>query len=165
MVSEGRHGLARQARVPLVELRISDGLWLLNKAGSLQLEHFNKSNALGWALTMGLFAMPVVYSERDWNQVMGESYYIQLGPQDRFGWTEPEGNVYQIAADNLARLQEEIYRVCHVTHAGAASLGEQRAIGSEQAKRFRDYPGSTSSVRRCGKGSHEARVARDRSGA
>jgi hypothetical protein len=136
IVSEGRHGLAKQARVPLVELRVSEGLWLVNKAGSLQLEHFNKSNALGWALTMGLFAMPVVYSERDWNQVMGESYYIQLGPQDRFGWTEPEGHVYQIAADNLARLQEEIYRVCHVTHAGAALSGSTAQSGLSKQ---RDY--------------------------
>ena len=46
---------------------------------------------------MGLFAMPVVYSEREWKQIVGESYYIQLGPKDRFGWTEPEGHVYQIA--------------------------------------------------------------------
>ena len=96
MVAEGRHGLAKQSRVPLVELRVSEGLWLLNKAASLQLEHFNKSNALGWALTMGLFAMPVIYSERDWNQVMGESYYIQLGPQDRFGWTEPQGTCIRL---------------------------------------------------------------------
>ena len=136
MVAEGRHGLAKQARVPLLELRVSEGLWLLNKAGSLQLEHFNKSNALGWALTMGLFAMPVVYSERDWNQLMGESYYIQLGPQDRFGWTEPEGHVYQIAADNLTRLQEEIYRVCYVTHAGGALGGNTSQSGLSKQ---RDY--------------------------
>jgi hypothetical protein len=136
VVAEGRHGLAKQSRVPLVELRVSEGLWLVNKAGSLQLEHFNKSNALGWALTMGLFAMPVVYSERDWNQVMGESYYIQLGPQDRFGWTEPEGKVYQIAADNLARLQEEIYRVCYVTHAGASLSGSNAQSGLSKQ---RDY--------------------------
>jgi hypothetical protein len=135
-VASGRHALAKQARVPLVQLAVSEGLWLLNKAGSLQLEHFNKSNALGWAITMGLFAMPVIYSERDWNQVLGESYYIQLGPQDRFGWTEPEGHVYQIAADNLARLQEEIYRVCHVTHAGAPlSAGKTQSGLSKQ----RDY--------------------------
>ncbi|HLH00346.1 MAG TPA: hypothetical protein VKX49_28835 [Bryobacteraceae bacterium] len=136
MTAEGRHGLAKQLRVPILELRISEGLWLLNKAGSLQLEHFNKSNALGWALTMGLFAMPVVYSERDWNQVMGESYYIQLGPQDRFGWTEPQGNVYQIAADNLTRLQEEIYRVCYVTHAGGAISG---AVAQSGASKQRDF--------------------------
>jgi hypothetical protein len=136
LVAKGRHGLAKHLRVPLIELQVSEGLWLLNKAASLQLEHFNKSNALGWALTMGLFAMPVVYSERDWDQVMGESYYIQLGPQDRFGWTEPQGTVYQIAADNLTRLQEEIYRVCYVSHAGGALSGQATQSGLSKQ---RDY--------------------------
>lgn len=114
LIDRGIHALASQQRVPLFEMRVSDGLWLMNKAGSLQLEHFNKSNALAWALTMGLYAMPVVYSEREWKQILGESYYIQLGSNDRFGWTEPEGKVFQIAADNLTRLQEEIYRVCYL---------------------------------------------------
>ena len=98
LIDSGRHGLAGLHRVPLFPLKVSNGLWLMNKAALLQLEHFNKSNALGWALTMGLFAMPVVYSDREWNQVVGESYYIQLAPNDKFGWTEPDGKVYQIAA-------------------------------------------------------------------
>jgi hypothetical protein len=114
LVDEGRHGLAGLHRVPLFPLTVNGGLWLMNKAALLQLEHFNKSNALGWALTMGLFAMPVVYSEREWKQIVGESYYIQLAPGDRFGWTEPDGKVYQIAADNLDRLKNEIYRVCYM---------------------------------------------------
>jgi hypothetical protein len=120
LVDHGTHGLAKLNQVPLFRLRMAEGLWLLNRAGLLQLEHFNKSNALGWALTMGLFAMPVVYSEREWSQMVGESYYIQLGPGDKFGWTEPEGKVYQIAADNLTSLQEEIYRVCYLPQAGAS---------------------------------------------
>jgi hypothetical protein len=120
---EGQHALAALGRVPLFTLKISDGLWLMNKAASLQMEHFNKSNALAWALTMGLFAMPVVYSDREFNQMVGESYYIQLGPEDKFGWTEPEGHVYQIAADNLARLKDEIYRVCYLmTQAGTPDV-------------------------------------------
>ncbi len=114
LVDEGRHGLAGLRRVPVFLFQVTEGLWLMNKAALLQLEHFNKSNALAWALTMGLFATPVVYSEREWNQIVGESYYIQLGPQDRFGWTEPEGRVFQIAADNLVRLKDEIYRVCYL---------------------------------------------------
>ena len=85
LVAQGLHGLARQRRVPLFTLQLSDGSWLMNKAAQLQLEHFNKSNALGWAITMGLFAMPVIYSDREWNQIVGESYFIQLGPNDRFG--------------------------------------------------------------------------------
>jgi hypothetical protein len=123
LTDQGRHGLAKLGQTPLFALRIPEGLWMLNRAGSLQLEHFNKSNALSWALTMGLFAMPVVYSDREWSQMVGESYYIQLGPQDRFGWTEPEGKVYQIAADNLVRLREEIYRVCYLSQAGVEESG------------------------------------------
>lgn len=148
LVAEGTHGLARLKRVPLFELRVTDGLWLMNKAALLQLEHFNKSNALGWALTMGLFAMPVIYSDREWNQIVGESFYIQLGPGDRFGWTEPEGRVYQLAADNLTRLQEEIYRVCYLLHqargtgggSGQSGLSKQRdfAITQEVLRAFGD---------------------------
>ncbi len=125
LIDEGRHGLAGLAKVPVFPLKLSDGLWLMNKAALLQLEHFNKSNALGWALTMGLFAMPVVYSDREWKQIVGESYYIQLGPEDKFGWTEPEGHVYEIAVANLNRLKDEIYRVCYLTpHAWDASKAQ-----------------------------------------
>ncbi|HTX39704.1 MAG TPA: hypothetical protein VME43_32025 [Bryobacteraceae bacterium] len=132
-VDEGRHGLASLRRVPVFRMKVSSGLWLMNKAGLLQLEHFNKSNALAWALTMGLFAMPVIYSDREWNQIVGESYYIQLGPQDRFGWTEPDGKVYQIAADNLERLKDEIYRVCYLMNqAGNGGSGDQRSGLSKQ---------------------------------
>jgi len=137
LVDEGRHGLAAQRRVPLFQLRISDGLWLMNKAALLQLEHFNKSNALAWALTMGLFATPVIYSEREWSQIVGESYYIQLGPEDRFGWTEPEGHVFQIAADNLERLKDEIYRVCYLmVQAGGTSTSLSSQSGLSKQRDF-----------------------------
>ena len=122
-VAEGTHGLARLNRVPLITMRVSHGLWLMNKSALLQVEHLNKSNALGWAITMGLFAMPVIYSDREWNQVVGESYYIQLGPQDRFGWTEPDGRVFDIAARNLAHLKDEIYRVCYLSQAAGEVSG------------------------------------------
>ncbi len=134
LVDEGPHGLAGQQRVPIFPLRVTEGLWLMNKAALLQLEHFNKSNALSWALTMGLFASPVIYSEREWNQIVGESYFIQLAPGDKFGWAEPEGKVYQIAADNLVQLKEEIYRVCYLITqaAGIDSLGQHQSGASKQ---------------------------------
>ena len=136
IIASGTHGLAKQFRVPLFDMRVPEGLWLMNRAGLLQLEHFNKSNALGWAITMGLFAMPVVYSERDWNQIVGESYYVQLGPNDRFGWTEPEGKVFQIASDNLTRLQEEIYRVCYLTQMGGQLSGTKMHTGVSKQRDF-----------------------------
>lgn len=150
LVDQGRHGLANQNRVPVFEMRVPEGMWLMNKAGLLQLEHFNKSNALSWALTMGLFATPVVYSDRDWSQIVGESYFIQLSPGDKFGWTEPEGKVFQIAADNLSRLQEEIYRVCYLmTQSGGpgtqslpqSGISKQRdfAIAQEVLRTYGDF--------------------------
>jgi hypothetical protein len=123
--------------LPLFETKLTEGMWLMNKAATLQLEHFNKSNALGWALTMGLFAMPVVYSDREWKQVVGESYYIQLGSQDKFGWAEPEGHVYEIAARNLERLKDEIYRVCYLmAQAGPTSSGGQLVSGLSKQRDF-----------------------------
>lgn len=107
----------------------------MNKAASLQLEHFNKSNALSWALTNGLFATPVVYSDKELTQSIGESYFLQLGAGDRFGWTEPQGNVHHIAAQNLERLQQEIYRVCYLlAQAGDPSAGSQSGLS-----KLRDY--------------------------
>lgn len=129
-VDHGRHGLASLHRVPVFQMKVTEGLWLMNKAALLQLEHFNKANALAWALTMGLFATPVIYSDREWEQIVGESYYIQLGPQDRFGWTEPEGKVYQIAAENLVQLKDEIYRVCYLmSQADSGGAGGVRQSG------------------------------------
>jgi hypothetical protein len=136
LTATGRHGLAKMCRVPLFDLAVSEGLWLMNRAGLLQLEHFNKSNALSWALTMGLFAMPVIYTERDFDQVVGESYYIQLGPQDKFGWTEPEGKVFQIAADNLTRLKGEIYRVCYLSQLGGDIGGSSALSGLSKQRDF-----------------------------
>lgn len=132
LTDQGRHGLAGIGRVPVFELRVSDGLWLTNRIALLQLEHFNKSNALGWALTMGLFAMPVIYSDREFNQITGESYYLQLGNEDRFGWTEPAGNVFQIAADNLTRLKDEIYRVSYMMQQAGSGSGTQQSGLSQQ---------------------------------
>jgi hypothetical protein len=137
LVDEGRHGLANQRRVPLFQLKVSDGLWLMNKAALLQLEYFNKSNALSWAITMGLFAMPVIYSNRTWSEVVGESYYLQMEPGDRFGWAEPEGQVYQLAAENLVRLKDEIYRVCYVMSQAGGGFGSNP--GQSGLSKQRDY--------------------------
>ncbi|HTT65835.1 MAG TPA: hypothetical protein VMG35_28490 [Bryobacteraceae bacterium] len=137
LVDEGAHGLAGLNRVPIFQLRVTEGLWLMNKAALLQLEHFNKSNALAWALTMGLFASPVIYSEREWNQIVGDSYFVQLAPGDKFGWTEPEGKVYQIAADNLIQLKDEIYRVCYlITHAAGSDGSIQHQSGASKQRDF-----------------------------
>jgi hypothetical protein len=137
LIDSGFHGLSTLDRVPVFEFGVTDGLWLMNKAASLQLEHFNKSNALSWALTMGLFAMPVVFSDRDWNQVLGDSYYLQLGPNDKFGWTEPAGHVFEIALANIDRLKDEIYRVCFLMSQAGGAMSKNASLSG--LSKQRDY--------------------------
>ena len=127
----------------------------MNKAANLPLEQFNKSNALSWAITMGLFAMPVIYSDREWNQIVGESYFIQLGPTDKFGWTEPDGKVYQIAAQNLESLKEEIYRVCYLSQASGEMIGGHAQ--SAQSKQL-DFTITQEVLREIGRASCRERV-------
>jgi hypothetical protein len=76
--------------------------------------------------------MPVIYSEREFSQITGESYYIQLGPDDKFGWTEPAGNVFQIAADNLGRLKDEIYHVSYLMQQAGDAGGSHQSGLSRQ---------------------------------
>jgi hypothetical protein len=128
LVGEGLHGLARLGRVPVFEFSMGEGMWLMNKAATLQLEHFNKSNALSWALTMGLFSLPVIYSDSEFKQLMGDSYYVKLGKDDRFGWTEPQGHVFDIALRNIDRLKEEIYRVCYALNQAGGALSKNASL-------------------------------------
>jgi hypothetical protein len=128
LLDEGLHGLARLGRVPLFEMKVSEGLWLMNKAATLQLEHFSKSNALSWALTNGLFAMPVIYSDKEFEGDLGEGYYLRLGAQDRFGWSEPEGHIFELALKNIDRLKEEIYRVCYLLSQAGGSMSKDSSM-------------------------------------
>src|SRR6185503_16927745 len=56
---------------------------------------------------------------------------IQLGAGDRFGWTEPEGKVYQIAADNLGSLKDEIYRVCYLMNQAGGTAERQSGLSKQ----------------------------------
>jgi hypothetical protein len=134
---EGRHALARIGKVPLFEFTLGDGMWLMNKAAAVQLEHFNKSNALAYALTTGLLAVPVVYSDSNVKQTLGDSYYLQLGKDDRFGWTEPEGKVFEVALKNIDRLKEEIYRICYTLNQAGGALSKSAELTGYSKQR--DY--------------------------
>jgi hypothetical protein len=109
-------------------------MWLMNKSAHLQLEHYNKTNSLAWSLGMALYATPVIYSKREWKSTIGESYYIHLDPEDKFGWTEPEGNVYRIAMENIHRLQEELYRTCYLAGQSRGWLNGNQRLSAESKK-------------------------------
>lgn len=137
IVDEGMHGLARLGRVPLFEFSLGEGLWMMNKAASLQVEHFNKSNALSWSLKQGLFAMPVIFTDAGEVKAADEHSYLHLGQGDRFEFAEPKGTVHDVALRNIDRLKEEIYRVSYVLSQAGGSMSKNTALTGYSKQR--DY--------------------------
>jgi hypothetical protein len=165
LVDEGQHGLAALRRVPLFRMQVSEGLWLTNKAALLQLEHFNKSNALAWALTMGLFATPVVFGsgmEPDCRGVVlhptGAAGPLRVDGAGGEGLSDCGGQPGSAQGRNLpGLLSDEPSR--NAERRGSADFRHQQAEGLQ-----RDA-GGTAGVWRRGEGKHEAGAAGDWGGA
>lgn len=134
ILKKGPHAGTQRGILPFISINLTDGMWLMNKSAHLQLEHYNKTNSLAWSLGMALYATPVIYSKREWKSTIGESYYIHLDPEDKFGWTEPEGNVYRIAMENIHRLQEELYRTCYLAGQSRGWLNGNQRLSAESKK-------------------------------
>ena len=136
--TKGGTGWPRRAGCRCSRCRCREGLWLMNKAalaaaGALQQVECAVVGADDGAVRDVRWCTRTRSGTRWWARV----YYIQLGKDDRFGWTEPEGKVYQIAADNLVRLKEEIYRVCYLMNqAGTSSGGDLRMSGLSKQRDF-----------------------------
>jgi len=135
--STGPHALTSASRVPFVVIEAPSGLWMADRAGSAACEHFDKSNALAWAIHRSLLAQMVVKSDKEFNQTTGESYFIQIGPDDDFGWAEPGGKSFELAIDYLDGVKDEIYRLCYLmTQAGGR---EAKNLGQSGVSKQRDY--------------------------
>lgn len=103
-------------RVPMKELKVTDGLWVMNKLASIQTELFNLDNALAWQEYQGHFSMPVIKLENpedEFKQKFGSGYWIRLGANDDFSWTEPEGKMMEVGLKRRESLKDELYRVVH----------------------------------------------------
>ncbi len=109
LVDQGSHGFAGIGASRCFELKVSErALWLANKTALLQLEHFNNvERALGWALTMGLFPpCPLSIPTKSSTKSPAESYYIQLGPEDRFSMDGANRETsFKLRPENLGRAQ------------------------------------------------------------
>ena len=126
LIDEGRHGLAALRRVPVFEMKVSrravaDEQGGAAATGALQQVERAVVGADDGAVrdAGGLFGPRV---EPDCGRVLLHPARAQ---DDRFGWTEPEGKVYQIAADNLERLKDEIYRVCYLMSQAGSRGGDR----------------------------------------
>jgi len=122
-MDEGSHSFGR---VPLLRLKLSDGLWAMGKILPIAIAHFNKRNALSWAEYKSLF--PVLASfqaaedplnpitedpERAVNQKYGQGRIAMFGDKDRLEFVGPDAAPFEAAMKDLGTLRDEMHRVLH----------------------------------------------------
>jgi hypothetical protein len=138
LVTTGTHMLAQYGVVPVACLDFTeDNMWLMNRAYGAVKETFNSENALSRAVEAGLFALPVIKSQEDFAGLVGEAYFIQLKPNDSFEFAEPGGTTYQLAADRMERMKDEIYRLLGLI--GQANPSENADVRQSGYSKERDY--------------------------
>lgn len=144
--------------IPLLELKLPDGLWLGNKLASLALEHFQRRSALVAAENRALFAVPIAYlgpevkafkgdqaSSVQQSPGRGESLKSQyeakgfavFGRDDRVEYLEPEGKAFEVVDRQLNELVDAMYRVSAQMAQGitATTVGLARSGQSKQEDR------------------------------
>lgn len=116
------------ARVPILSLRLPEGLWLLDAASDAQVEHFRLSCALGWSLRRSAYPLGVFNLESGSDPPKtGPGIGVILGKEESFGWAEPGGSALSILREELKAQKDEIYRVSQQmamsADSSAASVG------------------------------------------
>jgi hypothetical protein len=124
-------------RVPLARICLPEALCIGDKLDGIQRHLTEMDNAISWQQFMSLFAMPVVKSAKQFNQAVGESYFIQLDPEDEFTWSEPAGTALKASMDRRESLKDEMFRIAHQMAQSVQSNAETAARSGESKRRDR----------------------------
>lgn len=112
-------------RVPVRRMKLPDGLWAMGKLEAMARAHMNQRNALSWGQLKALFPVPVLYMEGPnpnnpitedagrVNQKHGPGFMRVLAEKDKLEYFSPDTAPYQIAADDLNTIRDEMYRTLH----------------------------------------------------
>lgn len=125
------HGLGE---LPVARLHLGDGLHALAHLHHPAVAHLRARNDLSWALHRA--AHPLLWIASKWQDrkpILGPGYYLQLEREDEIGFAESSGTNYQLLAEDVVQLREELYRVVHQMAVGADS-DATRSKGSGESK-------------------------------
>lgn len=102
-------------RIPIIQMDLPEGLWLVNQIAETQIQHFRLSNALSWAYKMTCYPMAIFKTDeadelkRDLK--MGAGNYVIMNTADEFEWVSPQANSYSEIRSQITSLKDEMHRV------------------------------------------------------
>jgi len=117
----------RFPRVPLVQLRLPDGLWLLNRTAEAQEEHFRLSAALSWAMRRACYPMAVFESDSGEQPKTGAGLVTTIAKGDKLAWIAPPTTAFDSLQSEIKAQMTEIHRIAqqmsHSVDNSAATAG------------------------------------------
>jgi hypothetical protein len=117
----------RFPRVPLVQMRLPDGLWLLNRTAEAQEEHFRLSAALSWAMKRACYPMAVFKSKDGEQPKTGAGLVTTIGLEDELEWIAPPTSAFDSLQSAIKDSMTEIHRIAqqmsHSVDNSAATAG------------------------------------------
>jgi hypothetical protein len=134
MVPLVERGTTSFTKIPLLTMKVPDGLWVGNKIGPSALEHFRRRSALVGSEARSLCAIPWValgpeisapggalpsdaqsrpQRGRDPVARFNDMGYLVLGREDSINFAEPSGACYQLTNEELKELRDEMFAVNH----------------------------------------------------
>jgi hypothetical protein len=122
LVDAGPHALTSQKRVPVRVWQLPKSLWFTNRAYLHLLEHFDQKNGYAWKLFMCAHPQLVIQTETEIKgQTLSEVGFLQLKPEDKIFWLEPDGGSLTESRSYTDNLRQEIYRDFHLQAQGKDS--------------------------------------------
>lgn len=151
--------------IPIVEFKLPDTLWLGNVVGPLNKEHWQRRSQLLYAQMRSLLVIPTIYlgpetpgfqqaimADVQQDPARGEDPagiyraqgYLTLGKDDELAFEGPAIGPFEIVADQLDKLVDEIYRVAGNMASGISS--SSTALGRSGASKAFDHDDFTTVV-------------------
>jgi hypothetical protein len=148
--------------IPIVELCIPDGLWIGNKVGPLNKEHWQRRTAINSSENRGLISIPWVKLGSEIGEAHGvlpaevqqdpnrgltlheqlsDKGYMVLGGEDDIGFAQPDGAMQVSAEERVSKLVDEIFRISHLMAASISSTATQ--VGRSGASKAEDRHSTT----------------------
>lgn len=148
--------------IPIVELCIPNGLWIGNKVGPLNKEHWQRRSILNASENRGLVTIPYVKLGPEMGpgggempaevqqdggrgdslkQQLAEKGYMVIGADDDVGFAEPTGAMNDSTESRIGKLADEIFRVAHMMAASVSSTASH--VGRSGASKSEDRYATT----------------------
>lgn len=109
LIKERSH---RFNRVPLVRFSLPEGLHLMGRCADAQIEHFQLSCALGWALRRSAFPLGIWnLKDKDSKPSAQPGMGIAIGVDESFEWVETTGASVSVLQEEIKAQRDEIHRV------------------------------------------------------